>query len=175
MVIVKITFDDNLTVPGFRPMREIEPSAPQWEGWLFEVIDGRIRGTVSTSRMESLPDAVKAEMAAADVATGLFVIDEPLSRVRLVCLDDGGPYCQGPSPAIQAQRVKAAEDARKANEAAQTRAAEEAKPADKMAKARQAKADKAAQVARGKTGPKRPPWAKADPVPPPSPPEEDAP
>lgn len=161
MIIIRIQFDAALTIPGLPVQKDIEPA--KHEGWLFRVEGDRL---VITSPRDHLSggaaEAVRDELAAAGqtVSDAIYVLTEPLSRVRLTLLDDGiTNVIEGPSLALRATRAKAQQIIVDANAAVEQPVEVES-------------------VKRRRPGPKPlnvPPGFRGNPTPPPSPPEEDAP
>lgn len=173
MIIVGIQFDRALTIPGKRPTTDVAPADPTWEGWSFRVQGDRLVITSPPGDL-ALSDSMKAEIGANGLAADsvCLVLSEPLERVRLTCLrpDDAEPWpaeVVGPSQAVQDVHRAKREATAKANAEVAARAAEAAsQPRQKP---------KSEPRAAAANGPKRPGWARKDPAPPPSPPEEDAP
>lgn len=177
MILVRILLETPVSLPGRRPAQDIEPAHPDWKGWEFAVGDGRLLGTSPPGFVTEPPESVRTEMAAnhIDPKKLEYIISEPLHRVRLIYIAEEGdaryrPY--GPSPRLvetQKAQLKATAEANAAIEVANAALAEAAPVKshrfENLARARAAKA--------AKHEPKRPPWAGADPTPPPSPPEED--
>jgi hypothetical protein len=158
-IIIKVSFEIVPSMPGLPVSKDIEPA--RYPGWTFEVQNDRLVITAPAGHLESPIDSVREELAALgkQATEAVHVLSEPLSRVRLLLLEDGRPQIVGPSAALRNARHNAAKLAAESNA--------------KVAAA-------PPEPTRRKPGPKPkplavPPGFRGNPTPPPSPPEEDAP